>query len=569
VSRWRRTGPALVVVAALVAAGVVASVHAGGGNAQAAAGSAVSNGSPSQLADLADNPQLPVTYQMAQRAGRTGDYDWGPHCDPKTGRLRIPTVYATPCVPVHRGGNGGATAAGVGATTITVVYYIPPPGDLTSAIQGVAGTPATNTATIKGFVAMFNHITPTYGRKVRLVPYGATGTSTDAVAARADAIRVAEQIHAFASIGGPAQTPVYEDELAHFHVLCLNCGLGATSGDYQDDAPYLWGQLPPPDTLLDAAYRYVVTQLSGRDAVYAGEKSFHHTKRRFGFVDYETNPPMYEAVLREFTRKLQRAHLNAVLNETYLLDLSTLPAEAATIADHLKRAGATTVVFAGDPVMPIYLTKACAAIGYYPEWVITGTVFTDSSTLGRLYDQKEWAHAFGISSLAVPTPIELGDADHLYRWYYGTTPPAQGTAPVILPSVEQLFGGIALAGAKLTPQTWAGGLFRYPPTGGGPTTPLEAYGEHGAPPTPSYATPADYAFIWYDAAAKGTDTEGAYGSGMVRYVDGGKRYRFGAGPTTEIRLFDPAGTVMQYQRYPPRDAPPTYPPWPGSPTASR
>ena len=57
------------------------------------------------------------------------------------------------------------------------------------------------------------------------------------------------------------------------------------------------------------------------------------------------------------------------------------------MAEHLKRSGATTVVFAGDPIMPIYLTKACADIGYYPEWVITGTVLTYTSTLGRYYDQ--------------------------------------------------------------------------------------------------------------------------------------------------------------------------------------
>ncbi len=264
---------------------------------------------------------------------------------------------------------------------------------------------------------------------------------------------------------------------------------------------------------------------------------------------------------------MDQVHLPVVLNETYLLDLSELPSEAATIADHLKREGATTVVFAGDPIMPIYLTKACAAIDYYPEWVITGTVFTDSSTLGRYYNQKEWAHAFGISSLPVPTPIRSSEAYRLYRWYYGTTPPAPGTAGVILPSVEQLFTGLELAGPHLTPQTWAGGLFRVPPAGGGPTAPLVAYGANGAPPTPSYTTPSDYGFIWYDARAKGTDDEGVYGTGMIRHVDGGKRYRFGSGPTSEVPMFKAAGAVTQDQRPPPQDAPPTYPPWPGSPTA--
>jgi hypothetical protein len=59
-------------------------------------------------------------------------------------------------------------------------------------------------------------------------------------------------------------------------------------------------------------------------------------------------------------------------------------------------------VFLGDPIMPIYLTKAATDQNYFPEWIITGTVLTDTTVFGRLYDQKQWAHAFGISSLPLP-----------------------------------------------------------------------------------------------------------------------------------------------------------------------
>jgi len=561
VGRLRRTGPALLVVVALVAAGAVATTHRGG------TGPSTTPVGRSAASNPADNPSLPVTYQEAEKEGRVSDYHWAPGCNTTTGRIAIPTVYAAPCVPVFHGANGGATAAGVTATTITLAYYIAPPGDLASAIEGAAGTPATNTATAENYVAMFNRIFPLYGRKVVLVPYDATGDSDDAVAARADAIRVAEQLHAFASIGGPAQTPAYEDELARLHVLCLDCGLGATYTSYKADAPYLWGLLPTPDTLLNEAFRYVFTQLQNRDAVYAGEAGFRRHKRVFALIHYDTSPPVYTSLTAELTREIARAHLKLALNESYLLDLTELPSEAATIAEHLKRSGASTVIFAGDPIMPIYLTKACADIDYYPEWVITGTVFTDTSTLGRYYDQKEWAHAFGVTSLAVPTPIQLGDAYNLYRWYYGTSPPAPRTAPVLLPPIEELFDGVELAGPHLTPTTFEGGLFRYPPTGGGPTTPLAAYGYQGAPPLPSYATPADYTFIWYDATAKGSDEEGVYGSGMVRYVDMGRRYPATGGPTKEVPMFQVAGSVIQYPTYPPGGKPPTYPPWPGSPVA--
>ncbi len=559
----RRLGPVLLIVAAVVAAGVVATTRSNvSGSATKAARS---GGAPSATSGLADNPRLPITYQMAEKAGTVGHYHWAAGCNIFTGRLSIPSVYAPPCVPVHQGGNGGATAPGVTGQTVTVAYYIPPPGDLASAVEGVAGNPATNLTTAENYVAMFNRIVPLDGRHVVLVPYHATGTSDDAVAARSDAIRVAQQVHAFASIGGPAQTPAYQDELARQHVVCLSCGLGAPYSDYQQDAPYLWGTLPATDTVLTDAFKYVTTQLMHRDAVYAGEPSFRDHPRVFGLVSYTQSPPIYASLTAELDREFARSGLKFALSESYLLDLSELPAEAATLAEHLKHAGVSTVIFAGDPIMPIYLTKACAAIGYFPEWVITGTVLTSASTLGRLYDQQEWSHAFGVSNLAVPVPTELGEANRLYHWYYGTTPPAPQTAVVLLPPVEQLFEGLELAGPDLTPATFAGGLFRLPPAGGTPTSPLQSYGYQGAPPLPSYATPSDYTFVWYDSSATGVDEEGVEGSGLMRYVAGGKRYPATSGPGGEVQMFQLAGSVTNYPAIPSGQGPPDYPPWPDSP----
>jgi hypothetical protein len=556
----RRLGPALLVVAALVAAGTVATTQSGGSGSPVAS---VPGGTGSPGADRG----LPITYQMARKAGRASDYHWADGCDLTTGRLSMPTVYAPPCVPAFTGSNGGATGPGVTSSTITVVYYVPPPGDLAAQFEGTQGNPVTNVATAENYVAMFNHVVTLYGRHVDLVPYYATGNSDDAVAARADAIRVGQQVHAFASIGGPGQTPAYQDELAHLHVLCLSCAVGAPYSEIQQDAPYLWAVLPTSDTVLTDAFRYVVTQLMNRDAVYAGEARFRTHKRVFGLVRYDQNPPIYGSTTARINREFANSHLTFALDESYLLDLTQLPSEAATLAEHLKNVGATTVVFAGDPIMPIYLTKACAAIGYYPEWVITGTVLTYASTLGRLYDQKEWSHAFGISSLAVPTPIKDGDAYRLYDWYYGTIPPAPLTAVVILPPIEQLFAGLELAGPRLSGITYAAGNFRYPPSGGGPTTPAVSFGYQGAPPLPAYTVPSDYTFVWYDATAKGPDAEGTDGTGLMRYVAGGRRYASAGGPTAEVPMFQTAGAVTMDTTVPPVDRTPNYPPWPGSPTA--
>ena len=565
VSRLRTVGPVVLIVAALIAAGVSATVHENNGTTTAAA---PNTGTATQLA----HSTVPITYAAAQKAGKTSDYDWGAQCDHKTGRLKMPSDYAPPCVPVfdQKNGNGGATSSGVTGDAINLVDYQAQPGGLTSAISGASGTPAQALSTVQAYVAMFNKIFEMYGRHVNLIPFDASGADTDPVAAHADAVTVAQQLHAFASIGGPAETNAYEEELARLHVLCMGCGDSSLNGEIQLNAPFQWANLPTADTSLNETLDYVIAKLNGKDAIWAGEPSLHTQKRSFIVVSETSEPPSpgFAQLTSSLTKKLTAGHVNmASLNAlTYTLDLTTLPTQAATIAEKLKSSGATSVVFAGDPIMPIYLTKACAEIGYFPEWIITGIVLTDTSALGRYYDQSEWSHAFGVTSLAVPTPVAVGDAYRLYRWWYGaSTSPASLAAPAIIPPILQFFTGVQLAGPDLTPYTFATGLFRAPPAGGGPTTPLDAYGYQGAAPLPSYSSPADYTFIWYDATAKGPDEEGVNGSGLMRYVDGGKRYKAGTVPAGSVPMFSVTGTVTSYSS--PPDLAPSYPAWPGSPAA--
>ena len=353
---------------------------------------------------------MPLTYAAAAKVGKTSAYDWGSECDHTTGRLKIPTVYAPPCVPVFTGANGGATSSGVTGSTINVVYYQTQPGGLASTISAAAGTNAQALATAQAYVAMFNQVYELYGRHVNLIPFTASGADTDPVAAHADAVTVAQQLHAFASINGPGETTAYEDELARLHVLCLACGDSSTNGEIQKNAPFQWANLPTADTSLFETIDYVVAKLNGKDAVWAGDPALHTQKRKFIVVSETSEPPApgYAQLTAALTKKLTAGHVDMAspTDLTYTLNLTTLPTQAATIAEKLKASGATSVIFAGDPIMPIYLTKACASIGYFPEWIITGIVLTDTSALGRYYDQSEWSHAFGVTSLGVPVPVE-------------------------------------------------------------------------------------------------------------------------------------------------------------------
>jgi hypothetical protein len=564
VGRLRTVGPVVLIVAALVAAGISATAHENKGSTSAAP---PSSGTGQKIT----RTTVPITSAVAAKDGRLADYDWGSECDHKTGRLKMPTAYAPPCVPVFTGDNGGATSSGVSGNAINIVDYQPEPGQLTSAISSAAGTPAQALATVQAYVNMFNHIFEMYGRHVNLIPFQATGLDTDPVAAHADAVTVAEQLHAFASIGGPGETNAYQDELARLHVLCMVCGDSTLYGEIKQNAPYQWANLPTADTSLNVTVDYIIAKLNGKPAIWAGDPTMHTRKRSFAVVSETSEPPTpgFNELTASLYKKLADNHVNMASKTPfiYTLNLATLPTDAATIAEKLKASGATSVVFAGDPIMPIYLTRACADIGYYPEWIITGIVLTDTSTLGRYYDQKEWAHAFGVTSLAVPTPVASGDADRLYRWWYGSnTSPPSLAAPAIVPGILQVFTGVQLAGPDLTPYTFTAGFFRAPPAGGGPTTPLDAYGYQGAAPLPSYSSPADYTFLWYNATAKGPDEEGVYGSGLMEYVNGGIRYKAGVVPGGPVPMFSLAGAVTSYQS--PPDLAPSYPPWPGSPAAS-
>ena len=561
----RRAGPVVLIVAALIAAGVSATVH----DNKNTSASAPSPGGGQSIG----HSTVPITYAAAAKLGKTSAYNWGPECDHHTGRLRIPSSYAPSCVPVPAAGtsNGDATSSGVTSSTINVVYYQMQPGGLASTISSAAGTNAQGLATAQAYVNMFNHLYEMYGRHVNLIPFTASGADSDPVAAHADAVTVAQQLHAFASINGPGETDAYEDELARLHVLCMACGDSSHNGQVQQNAPYQWANLPTADTSLFETVDYLVSKLNGKDAIWAGEPTFHKEKRTFIVVSETSEPPVPGSaeLTAALTKKLEAGHANMASPTTlsYTLNLTTLPTQAATIAEKLKASGATSVVFAGDPIMPIYLTKACASIGFFPEWIITGIVLTDTAALGRYYDQNEWAHAFGVSSLAVPVPLSSGDADRLYHWWYGASAtPASLAAPAIIPPIQQFFTGVQLAGPDLTPSTFTTGLFRAPPTGGGPTTPLQAYGYQGAAPRPSYSSPADYTFLWYDATAKGPDEEGTNGTGLMRYVNGGARYRAGTVPAGPVPMFTVAGSVTSYSS--PPDRSPDYPAWPGSPVAT-
>lgn len=97
-----------------------------------------------------------------------------PDCDRATGRLKIPTPYSPPCVPVWPAGadNGGATWRGVTNKEIVVVVRRGKPsqeGDAASRAIGIYSDPEQFKKYLQGYIDIFNRYAETYGRKVRIV----------------------------------------------------------------------------------------------------------------------------------------------------------------------------------------------------------------------------------------------------------------------------------------------------------------------------------------------------------------------------------------------------------------
>ena len=200
-------------------------------------------------------------------------------------------------MPEPKGSNGGATYPGVTANTIKIVYYFPPPGDITASVSGLLDTNAKVTDTVRAYTKMFESRFQTCtAAGSRWCPWSARASSTDETAARADAVKVATQIKAFASIGGPGQTAVYQDELAARHVLCLGCGLSVPDTTFQKDKPFMWGQLPTPEQYLENIGVFVTQELNHKPAQWAGDPKMRTKQRVFGTVHYDQDPPVFTGI---------------------------------------------------------------------------------------------------------------------------------------------------------------------------------------------------------------------------------------------------------------------------------
>jgi hypothetical protein len=545
-SPWARYAPFIAIVVVVAIVGVVLATR--GANSK---DNKVAVGTPAPPPSVSGQNGIPLFYNDAKAQGVATAHQWH-NCDTTTGRVAIPILNPPPCVEDFSGSNGGVTSPGVTATTIKVGYYIAKPDPTLDGVLAQAGAydpPADVAQAYKDYAAIYGGTFELYGRKVQLVRVDGSGSSTDSVAARADADRAAAD-GVFAMVGGPTQTKAFADELSQKKILCVGtCIISQPQRYYEENEPYMWPTGPAPDQTSTMITTFIKNQLVGKPAQYAGA-GLQGKTRTFTMLTYDTPDNQYRSSWDDLETKLKATGVPVVDHVDYFLNIPTMQSDARTIATRLKQKNATSILFTGDPIFPIFLTAEMTKEHYFPEWVMSGTVLADTNVFARKFDQQQWQHAFGLLLQPSRVPKEKQDSYTLHQWWFnGAAPTAENGFAIYKGDIELLFDGLQLAGPKLTPTAFRNGLDAAPtssPTDKPTVRTIVTYGNHG------YWTGDDPAGLdnagieFWDPTTAGPDETGTVGKGMYRLMDGGVRYLTSQWPKTPMALFDKANTVTIY-----------------------
>jgi Periplasmic binding protein len=558
----KKWGPLIgIAVVAVIVVAIVALAGGGGDDGESTdttAAPAATDAPAGSEAPADGGWTYPLSYPQAQELGVEGDIDWGARCDTSVGRIAVIDYFAPFCMAPFTGDNGGATDVGVTGDEITIVHYMGPDGDpvinyITDAIK-VDDTNAQEEEVIRGFIEYFQTYYEFYGRKINYIKYESTGIATDEVTARADAQRIADEFKPFAVIGGPALTNAFGDELAAREILCISCGGGSPEW-YAERDPYVWGIDGAAEQKQVHVVEFIGKQLAGKPASHAGDE-FKNTTRKFGLM-YVEGSSESKVLADLMVSRLAEVGAEPAEVIPYVLDPGTLQQTASQAIAKLKAAGVTSVILATDPVAPRDFTREATAQEYFPEWIVAAATLADTTAFGRSYDQAQWAHAFGVTSLAARLNPETSGYYALYKWFTGNTPAAEDSIGVYMPPFFLLMSALQSAGPNLTHESLADAIRSFE-TVQAVSQPWLTWGDHGIWDKPDYAGIDDATVFWWDATATGPDEIRKDGTGMTRYVDGGKRYLPGAWPS-EDKLFVVEGSVTIYDTPPAGEEPRDFP----------
>jgi hypothetical protein len=456
---------------------------------------------------------------------------WGAGVAPcADGRQRqVDTAYAPPCFE-FAGDNGGATTRGVTADEITVSYRLTAEPNVVGLLAQLAGMPFDETnadlqRTAEGLIDYFNENYQFYGRRLVLRGFEGRGTLTGELfgggqeAATNDALRVVDEIGAFADVTGVSQP--YADALARNQVM--NFGAPYLSEEwFNERRPYTWSSTPDCTGVSEGASEFANKQLLGRPAAYAGG-DLAGRPRKMAIV--APNNLEYQQCVQAGLDVIEEAGNRMSERLDYVLDLTQTAVQAPGMVAKLKSRQITSVAFAGDPLMLLSLAREANAQNYHPEWLVIGVGFVDLDLVGQMIQAAapgQWNRAFGGSPLGAQPGYGTSDAYRAYKSVRDDEPSL--LVDVIYHQILPLALGVQMAGPDLTPETFETGLFAYP--GGTGVAGTWDWSPH------HYTPVIDLREIWWDP-----NRPSAFNGAPGTYADNGERYRIGDLPEGDPEVF--------------------------------
>jgi hypothetical protein len=403
--------------------------------------------------------------------------------------------YSPPCI-AFSGDNGGATYRGVTNDEIVVAIRELEGPTAAEIFSDLSGRPVLSSQeavrdTILALAEYFNANFQFYGRRMRIEFFGGQGNGGSELLgagqerALADAVRVSDEIQAFADLSG-VTTP-YANALSRQGVV--NIGAPYPPIDwFLDRRPFAWSLFPDGTKVVDTVAGWMNARLlDSRIVQFAGEPSMNGQPRVYGVVGPEN--PEYQSSGDRFGSQL--GGFDIAVGVTYRLDIASMPNQASNIIAQLKDAGVTTVVCFCDPVMlALGMAPKANEQDYHPEWVTGGLAFVEQDIVGQLIEPGQWSHAFGLAFNAESEPQTNSFPRSAYAQVRPGSQPAFGVEELYY-QMYVLAIGIQMAGPNLTPDTFEQGMFAYPQRSG----PRGSW--HFAPD--DYTTVDDFREIWWDA----------------------------------------------------------------------
>jgi hypothetical protein len=427
---------------------------------------ATSGGGEAPSSSPSSSTQAGITPAAAP--GSSGVTVTGVHCGPGVRQFSW-SKYAPTCVPAWHGNNGGATAPGVTATTITLSYRVPATSAELTAAEAVVGPAVPDDAAyvsdLRSYIRYFNTQFELYGRHVVLETFEgqgdfiAEGQGEDLAGAQADAV-TAHDLGAFGDVTFPFfSSQYYYQDLAAEHVI----GFGAAylpNSFFDQYAPYEYSVFSPTGTDAALAEAETICRRMAHLPASFTEPPLSLETRRFGLVIPDN--PVYSHLGDLIAGRLAACGAPLARTDHYSFDVAEFESQAVSIVAQMRAAGVTTVICGCDPEMPIFLSQAADQQDYYPEWVdqYWGDAYTQN------FAQDQWIHAIANGPQAIPP--DQTEAFRVFQRAYPGSQPAERPPAAYFPdayfTLLALFSALQGAGPVLTPASFEHAWFSLAPS---------------------------------------------------------------------------------------------------------